>query len=168
MASDEDRLPELFVRGAGVYRAQMNAENPLGTMQSIEHALRALDKMLGGERERIARAEKMLGDYQEQAGRPFEHEAKLKDLIARQGALNALLDLDKGEKQAAPEAEVAPETLEGDAWMQREQPQRRTPKRRNGAWRKTDGQDFDGEAEAVIQPDADPPAAYRPEAGPGF
>jgi N12 class adenine-specific DNA methylase len=102
LSGDEENLPELFVRGAGIYKAQMNAENPLGTMQSIEYALRGLDKAVMEERERLARDEKMLVDFQEQAGRPFEHEARLKDLLTRQAALNAALDLDKGERQVAP------------------------------------------------------------------
>jgi hypothetical protein len=112
---DDERLPELFIRGAGIYKAQLNAENPVGTMQSIEYALRALDKAVEDERDRAARAEKMLGDFTEQAGRPYEHEAKLKDLLIRQAQLNALLDLDKGERQVAPEdrAEGSPEA-EGD------------------------------------------------------
>jgi len=46
----------------------------------------------------------MLGDFQEQAGRPFEHEARLRELLARQAELNAALDLDKGERQIAPPA----------------------------------------------------------------
>lgn len=99
---DEELLPELFIRGAGIYKAQLNAGNPVGTMQSIEYALRGLDKAVAGERERMARAEKMLADFHEQAGKPFEHEARLKELIARQGELNAALDLDKGERQIAP------------------------------------------------------------------
>src|ERR1035438_10438608 len=115
IGSGEERLPELFIRGAGIYKAQLNAENPVGTMQSIEYALRALDKAAEDERERAARAEKMLGDFTEQAGRPYEHEAKLKDLLIRQAQLNALLDLDKGERQVAPDdrAEGRPEA-EGD------------------------------------------------------
>ena len=56
------------------------------------------------EREREARTEKMLGDFQEQAGKPFEHEARLKELLGRQAELNAALDLDKGERQIAPPA----------------------------------------------------------------
>ena len=39
-------------------------------MQSIEYALRSLDRAVEDERERAARAEKMLGDFTEQAGRP--------------------------------------------------------------------------------------------------
>jgi hypothetical protein len=101
---DEERLPELFIRGAGIYKAQLNAENPVGTIQSIEYALRSLDKTVADEQERTARAEKMLGDFQEQAGRPYEHEGRLKELLLRQAELNAALDLDKGERQIAPPA----------------------------------------------------------------
>jgi hypothetical protein len=108
IGSDEERLPELFIRGAGIYKAQLNAENPVGTMQSIEYALRSLDKAAEDERERAARAEKMLADFEEQAGRPYEHEARLKELLVRQAQLNALLDLDKGERQVAPEAGSEP------------------------------------------------------------
>src|ERR1035437_10692069 len=84
IGSDEERLPELFIRGSGIYKAQMNAENPLGTMQSIEYGLRGLGKDVMEERERLARDEKMLTDFQEQSGRPFEYEARLKDLLTRQ------------------------------------------------------------------------------------
>src|ERR1035438_7303269 len=52
IGSDEERLPELFIRGAGIYKAQLNAENPVGTMQSIEYALRGLDKAVGDEQDR--------------------------------------------------------------------------------------------------------------------
>jgi N12 class adenine-specific DNA methylase len=109
IGSDEDRLPELFVRGAATYSVQLNAENPVGTIQSIEHALRSLEKAAEQEQERAARAEKMLGDYQEQVGKPFEHELRLKELLVRQAAVNAALDLDKGERQVAPSAEESAE-----------------------------------------------------------
>jgi hypothetical protein len=82
--SDEERLPELFVRGALTYAAQMNGENPVGTVQSIEYALRSLEKAVADEAERAARSEKMLADYREQMGKPFEHEARLKDFRTRQ------------------------------------------------------------------------------------
>jgi hypothetical protein len=36
-------------------------------------------------------------------GRPFEHEARLKDLVARQAQLNACLDLDKHAAQIVDE-----------------------------------------------------------------
>ena len=126
----------------GFYGAQLNPENPVGTMQSIEHALRTFDKSLADERERLARCEKMLGDYQEQLGKPFEHEARLKELLIKQAALNAALDLDKGERQVAPSVPADPEesddtispgrgsayakaTEDKTAWQAREMPRRR-------------------------------------------
>ena len=43
------------------------------------------------------------GIFRSRRGRPFEHEARLRELLARQAELNAALDLDKGERQVAPE-----------------------------------------------------------------
>jgi hypothetical protein len=97
-------VPDLFIRGAGTYAAHINPDNPAGTIQSIEHTLRALDKMREDERHRIEGLEKKLTDYQAQANRPFEHDARFKELLARQGQLNAALDLDKSETQAAEPA----------------------------------------------------------------
>jgi hypothetical protein len=94
-------VPDLFVRGAGTYTAHINADNPLGTMQSIEHTLRAFDKAAEDERCQVERLEKTLTDYQAQANRPFEHEARIKKLLACQAELNAALDLDKSDAQAA-------------------------------------------------------------------
>ena len=65
----EAELPELFVKGKETYRANLNAENPVGTMQSIEHALRALDRL--AEEERHERTELI------QLGRPGRVAARL-------------------------------------------------------------------------------------------
>ena len=94
-------VPDLFIRGAGTYTAHINAGNPIGTMQSIEHTLRALDRAATDEHQQLQRLDKTLTDYQAQAQRPFEHEARLKELLARQDQLNAALDLDKSDAQAA-------------------------------------------------------------------
>lgn len=51
-------VPELFIKGSGLYSANLNAENLLGTMQSIEHGLRALDRTADEEQERSTRFEK--------------------------------------------------------------------------------------------------------------
>jgi N12 class adenine-specific DNA methylase len=93
--------PDLYVKGALTYRAQLNPENPMGTMQSIEHLLRHLDRRAEQEREEMDRGEKALAEYGAQMGRPFEHEVRLKDLLLKQAELNALLDLDKNERQVA-------------------------------------------------------------------
>lgn len=44
-----------------------------------------------------------LAAYQAQADKPFDHEARMKDLLVRQSQLNAALDLDKNETQIGPE-----------------------------------------------------------------
>jgi hypothetical protein len=46
-----------------------------------------------------------LADYKAQMGKPFEHEARLKELLAKQAQLNAALDLDKHEAQTVAEPE---------------------------------------------------------------
>jgi hypothetical protein len=78
LVQDGDRVPELFVRGGATYSAKLNAENPTGTIQSIEYVLRSLDKQAAEQRDRLARTEKELQDYQSQVNRPFEHEERLK------------------------------------------------------------------------------------------
>jgi hypothetical protein len=104
-------VPDLFVRGREVYKANLNPDNPLGTIASIEHVLRGLDRRADEERSDIERQEKALADYRAQLGRPFEHETRLRDLLAKQAQLNGCLDLDKHEAQIVDdshEAEEAP------------------------------------------------------------
>jgi len=74
---EDDRLPEIFIRGKGTYAAHLNPENPIGTVQSIERTLRALDRATGEEQRRLEHLEKTLSDYQAQASRPFEHEVRV-------------------------------------------------------------------------------------------
>jgi hypothetical protein len=102
--NDEEHIPQLCVRGRGTYSAHLNPTTPVGTVQSIEHTLRNLDKLAAEQRNLVARTEKELADYQLQAERPFEHEARLRQLLARQAELNSLLDLDKGDQQGADSA----------------------------------------------------------------
>jgi hypothetical protein len=98
-----DNDPELYVRGTLTYRAQLNPENPVGTIQSIEHVLRNLDRRAEDERQELQRQGKALGEYKGQLDRPFEHEQRLRELLVKQAQLNAALDLDKNERQVAPD-----------------------------------------------------------------
>jgi N12 class adenine-specific DNA methylase len=100
----KDNEPELFIRGKETYRANLNPENPSGTIQSIEHVLRSLDRKAEDERQEIERQEKALADYKAQLGKSFEHEGRLKELLAKQAQLNAALDLDKHDTQVVAEA----------------------------------------------------------------
>ena len=102
-SAQKDGEPDLFIRGKETYKANLNPENPLGTISSIEHTLRGLDRRAEEEQHEIERQEKALADYRAQLGRPFEHEARLKDLLAKQAQLNACLDLDKHEAQIVDE-----------------------------------------------------------------
>jgi len=104
--SEDDRVPDMFVRGAGIYPAHLNPENTVGTVQSIEHTLRSLERVATQQQERADYLQKTLTDYQAQANRPFEHDMRLRELLQRQEQINALLDLDKGERQVA---EAAPD-----------------------------------------------------------
>ncbi len=104
----KDAEPDLFIRGKATYKANLNGDNPLGTIQSIEHVLRGLDRKAEEEQRDIERQEKALADYKAQLGRPFEHESRLRELLAKQAQLNAALDLDKHE------AQVMDETIESE------------------------------------------------------
>src|ERR1022692_3211949 len=84
--------------------AHVNQQHSIGTVQSIEHTLRSLERVATQQQERADYLQKTLADYQAQANRPFEHEERLKELLVRQAQINALLDLDKGERQIAEAA----------------------------------------------------------------
>jgi hypothetical protein len=99
----KDGEPGLFIRGKETYKANLNPENPLGTISSIEHTLRSLNRRAEEEEREIERHEKALADYHVQLRRPFEHESRLKNLLATQAQLNASLDLDKHEAQIVDE-----------------------------------------------------------------
>ena len=100
----KDRDPDIFIRGKGTYEAHLNAVNPTGTIQSIESVLRSLDRRAEEERREIEREEKALSDFKAQLDKPYEHEARLKDLLRQQAQLNASLDLDKHDTQVVSEA----------------------------------------------------------------
>jgi hypothetical protein len=107
----QDGTPDLFIRGKEAYKANLNPENPVGTIQSIEHVLRNLDRKTEDEQREIERQEKALADYRAQLGRPFEHESRLRELLAKQAQLNAMLDLDKHEPQVVAEAREPEEKM---------------------------------------------------------
>ncbi len=86
LALDGEPVPELFIKGTGLYSANLNPENPLGTMQSIEHALRSLDKLADQEQERGARLEKTLADYQAQAEQALRARSAYEGIARAPGA----------------------------------------------------------------------------------
>ena len=110
LLQDDERIPDVFVRGQTTYSAKLNPVNPVGTIQSIEHTLRNLDKLADDQQIRVARIEKELVDYQAQEERPFERAAE--QLLTRQAELNSALDLDKGDQQGADSAQELKDDLD--------------------------------------------------------
>src|SRR5579875_2007417 len=78
--------PELYLRGKGMYRFNLNSESAAGTLASMEYILRSLDENARREKEFIENRENELADYKEQQGKPFEHEDRLRDLLVKQDA----------------------------------------------------------------------------------
>ena len=67
---------------------------------SIERTLRGLETIKARLENEITRDDKALAEYKAQSEKPFEHEKRLKELLAEQKRLNAALDLDKDDRQA--------------------------------------------------------------------
>jgi len=103
---DGERV-QLALRGTHTYEVSLNLGSAVGTTFSIEAALRRLDRYVHDERVKIARNEKALADYRAQLGRPFEQEARLRELLVKQADINRSLDLDKSDTQIVAEAKVA-------------------------------------------------------------
>jgi hypothetical protein len=116
----EGETPRLFLRGKQTYEANLNTENALGTIASIDYVLRHLDRSAEEEQSECERKEKRLADYKRQLNCPFEHEERLRELFAKQQELNCQLDLDKGDTQVVAEtqeADISTETVVFDHRM---------------------------------------------------
>ena len=55
LIQEEQSPPDLFIRGRATYSANLSPENPIGTIQSIEHSLRSLDKMAAEQNQILTR-----------------------------------------------------------------------------------------------------------------
>ncbi len=111
----EGETPYVYLRGKQTHEAYLNQENALGTIASIENALRRLDRFAEEEQTELERREKALADYLEQLNRPFEHEERLREFILKQQEINRSLDLDKGDSQVVadrtPEVDTVADTF---------------------------------------------------------
>jgi hypothetical protein len=86
--SGEAALAEFFVRGARLSGVQLNPQNPAGTIQSIERALRTLDKNVANESDNAGWYKKMLDIIRSSGVKQFEYEARMKE-FAGGSRLNA-------------------------------------------------------------------------------
>ncbi len=97
----------IYLRGRHTYEILINPQNPLGNLSGLEAELRRLDRYAEAAQADCERTEKALADYREQLGRPFEQEAQLRELLARQADINRSLDLDKSDAQFVDEEKAA-------------------------------------------------------------
>lgn len=105
LALDGPPLPDVFVKGTGLYGTRLNPESPLARSRAWSMCSARSTSSGSRSKERAARFAKNLADYREQADKPFEHEGRLKTLLARQTRLNVALDLDKNKRQIVPSVE---------------------------------------------------------------
>ena len=75
--------------------------------------MRSLERAAEREREQLQQLEANLVAFRMELAKPFEHEARLKELLIKQTELNAALDLHKNDVQAAGEQPEEPPTSEG-------------------------------------------------------
>jgi hypothetical protein len=98
---------KFYLRGSHAYELSINPQNPLAMLAGLETELRRLDRYAEAAQDEYERKEKALADYREQLGRPFDQEARLRELLAKQAEINHSLDLGKSDMQVVEEEKVA-------------------------------------------------------------
>jgi hypothetical protein len=96
--------PEIVLKGASTHTAKVS-DSALGTIQSVEHAIRHLEELAGNLTQNIADSRKRLAETQAQVTAPFEHAERLAFLARRQREIEEELDLNKDQASSQLEAE---------------------------------------------------------------
>jgi N12 class adenine-specific DNA methylase len=98
--SRDDGVPAFHLSGHCRYEAQAYQTGP-GLVAALLAALDSIGEQLANSQALLATRRKRLEDLRIELERPFEHEAKLTDLLLRQREMLRLLDLDKDEAGSA-------------------------------------------------------------------
>ncbi|MDZ7855912.1 Eco57I restriction-modification methylase domain-containing protein [Sphaerotilus sp.] len=107
LASRGEEMPSFYLAGHCLYNAEPFQTGP-ALVAALLATLNSVAKLHADAQAQLLTRRKRLDDIQMELARPFEHEARLGDLIARQRGLLRQLDLDKDEAgTAATEAEEA-------------------------------------------------------------
>jgi hypothetical protein len=93
-ASRSDTVPGLYLEGHCRYDAEAY-QTAQGLVAALLAALASVPKERDAARQQLAIRGKRLADLRIELERPFEHESRLADLLARQRRLQRQLDLDK-------------------------------------------------------------------------
>ncbi len=99
---------EIVLKGKNHYSANVS-DNPLGTIRSVEYAIQNLEVNLSGLERDLMDAQKNRQELDAKIGQPFEHEAKLHSLVARQQELENALDVTKNQASNSLSAEESTE-----------------------------------------------------------
>jgi len=98
--SQIEGVPAYHLSGHCRYPAQSYQTGP-GLVSALLSALDSVAEQLGAAKAQLAARRKRLEDLRIELERPFEHEARLTDLLLRQRELLRRLDLDKDEAGSA-------------------------------------------------------------------
>lgn len=105
LAARGEETPNLYLAGACLYHAEPYQTGP-GLVAALLAALESVPKQHGEATAQLQVRAKRLDDLRLELARPFEHESRLVELLARQRELLKRLDLDKDEAgSAAADAE---------------------------------------------------------------
>ncbi len=89
----------LFLQGAKRYELNLNGQSAIGTLMSIEHAVRSFETFRDKELMRLADLNLNLKRFNEELTKTFEYEDKLNKLLDKQDEINNNLDLTKSDLQ---------------------------------------------------------------------
>lgn len=81
-----------FIKGAGAYDFNLNTESAEGTMSSALHTIKTLDARLTAAETNLSEKEKEIEKYEKISAAPFEKQAELNKLRAREDEIMAILN----------------------------------------------------------------------------
>ncbi len=103
-------LAQVQLHGQSTWEARTNQDTPLGTVASIESAVRSMDARKDMLETSITKLEKQLADTKNVIGKTFPQQERLKELLQRQAELAKQLQTNAADPQAVGEvtAEESP------------------------------------------------------------
>lgn len=97
--------PRVFIRGGEDYSTEIPlATSPAGALQATEYLTKRIGLDLEGAKAQLAELEKRQSQLSKKTNEPFEHAARLAELVARQEAINKKLQLNESEPDGAGDA----------------------------------------------------------------
>jgi len=102
---------EFVLKGKNHYPLDAS-ETALGSVRSLEYFVQHLEDRLAHKEKELAESEKNCAELETKIGLPFEHEAKLQSLTARQKELEDALDITKNQAANSLEAEATEQAVE--------------------------------------------------------